>query len=419
MKLILRKAYIIDPNSSWHKKRADILIDKGIIQRISKTNIKESAKHEFKNVCVSGGWLDIGTHGGQPGFEHRETAASLAKTAAAGGFTGLAIMPNLLPIVDNSTSVTNIKNQSTKSVDFYPIGALSQQLEGASITEFYDMSLAGAVGFSNGIEKPISKAILLRALDYVKGFNGLIIYHPSDELTNSSQMHEGAINVQLGLKGTPAIFEKINVDQSTSLLDYSNSKMLVHLISTKLGVEAIKSAKRNKNQLFSSVSYKNLVATDEELLSFESHWKVQPPLRSANDKKALVKGIKDGVIDIIVSNHVPLEQELKAKEFSETSKGSIGLQTLFPALNQSLGDSLKIEDWIPCLSLNPYKVLGLEAPTIMEGNKANMTIFDNKEPWSYNSNNNTSKSENSPFIGQTFKGKVKAIINNQNTIINH
>ncbi len=419
MKLILRKAYIIDPTSKWHKKRADILIDKGIITTISKTAIKTKAKHEFSNVYVSGGWLDIGTHAGQPGFEHRETAESLAATAQAGGFTGLAIMPDLSPVIDNSTSVNFIQSQSSKSVHFYPLAALSKGLNGEEITEFYDMSLSGAVGFTNGIQHAISKAMLLRALDYAKGFEGLIIHHPADhDMIHKSQMHEGDINVQLGLKGSPDIFEKIVVDETTSLAHYSQSKLLLHLISSKLGLDAFKSAKKKQSNLFASVSYKHLVASDEDLLNFNAQWKIQPPLRAQSDRKALIKAVKDGTLDIISSNHVPLEKEMKAKEFSETSKGAIGLQTLFPKLNIALKDSLSLEEWIPCLSNNPYRVLGLEAPKIEEKSAANLTIFDPAETWTFNQESNLSKSDNSPYFGEKMTGKVIATIYNQTISIN-
>lgn len=408
MKLILRNASILQANSKWHKKKVNLLINKGKIEKISRSPINARTKLSFDGLTITGGWLDIGTHSGEPGFEHRETYESLSNAARAGGFTSLAIMPNLIPYTGNSSNVKNLIQQFEKyALACYPIAALSQNFEGTDINEFYDMHTAGAIGFTDGINQDVSLPILLRALEYINAFNGTLIHHPSDHsLASHAQMHEGKINVQLGLKGSPSIFEKLRIDQDINLLEYSKSRLLIHLISSSEGIRSVIQAKRKHKNLFASVSYQNLLSTDEDLLDFNSQLKLQPPLRSERDRLQLIKAIKDGHIDAICSNHFPLEMDQKQKEFTQCAKGSIGLQTIFSALNTSLPREIKPEDWLPLLSQKPYEALNIPVPKIEEGAEANLTMVNLKEKWNFDEKVNLSKSSNSPYIGSSFKGKV-------------
>ncbi len=420
MKCILRRATVIDPASQYHMKKVDILIDKGFIQKISRTAIKETTKHEFSGVCVSPGWLDIGTHSGEPGFEYRETMATLHAAAAAGGFTGLAIMPDTLPILDQSTSIKNIKMAGEgQAIDLYPIGAISKGLVGQEINEYYDMAEAGAVAFSDGIHHEVPSGMMMRALDYSKGLATTIIHHPAiKESIEKHQMHEGAVNITLGLTGDPSVFEKIQIERDINLAKYSDASLLIHLVSSEEGLKAVKEGKKKHSPLYASVSFRNVIADEHALENFDPLYKVQPPLRSSKDKSALVKGIKDGTIDILCSNHVPLEADAKALEFTHAEKGAIGLQSCFSALHTALADTLDLATWIPCLSNHPYKALGLTPPVIAENTVANLTIFDPKASFDFTSKHNLSKSSNDPYIGRSFTGKVLAIFNNDQLIKN-
>ncbi len=412
MKVLLKKVTLMHPPHRLHLQTINILIDKGVIQKISKSAISCDAKKVIEGGYVSAGWLDIGTHCGIPGFEQRESKASIIAGANAGGFTHIAPMPNLNPVSDNQTNIQFLKNQSqNESIEILPIGSVTKQNKGQDLAELYDMHKSGAIAFSSGIKGITDAGVLLRGLEYVKAFDGLIINCPLDcALSGNAQMHEGKINIQLGLQGSPSNYETIGLSRDLSIQQYANSKLLVHLITTSESYQLIKKSKKKDDRIFASVGYQYLVETDDSLLNFDSNYKVIPPLRSNEDKKALIKGIKDKTIDIICSNHLPLEQELKHREFAETSPGSIGLQTVFPLLNEQLTTHLNLEDWIPCLSINPYKVLGLNVPVIAKNEQANLTIFDPLSEYSFTSSENKSLSKNSPYLNRTFKGKVKAII---------
>lgn len=414
MSILIKNATIVQENGPHHLEKKDILIEKGIIQKIS-NSIKSNAKKVISadNLYASIGFFDVGAHSGEPGLEHRETLNSLRKAAAAGGYTNIAIFPNTYPVMDNSTSLHMFKHQLGNSpVKIHPIGALSKETAGIDIAELIDMHHTGAVGFSDGLKSVSNNGLLMRALQYVKSFEGLIIHHPHDnEIAGKGQMHEGIISTSLGLTGIPTMAELSHIERDISLLNYCDSKLLVHLIASKAGLAAIKLAKKSNENLFCSTSYLNLITSDEALLNFESNYKVKPPLRESDDRKALVKGIKEGHIDLICSNHVPLEDDLKKDAFQYTTSGAIGLQTTFSALWDAEGTQIGLENIIRCLTINPRTILKQEIPQIKKDAEADLTLFAMGQPWEYNEKNNRSLSSNSPFIGTEFKTKILASIN--------
>jgi len=414
MRYLIKNCKIIQKGNSWNGKRVDILVVKGIINKIGKDITDDKAKViKSKNLIVSEGWLDLGTQLGEPGFEHRETFASLAESALAGGFTDIAPMPKSIPTIQTKAQLKNlIHSGADHGINILPIAALSQDLDGQNITEMVDLHNAGAVAFSDGHKSLANGGVLLRALQYVKRFNGLIIHHPNDAtLNNDDLIHEGEISIQLGIKGSPSLAEELTVYRDLQLAEYSESKLNIHLISSKEALSLVKSSKKNNSNLTVGVSYLNLVKSDEDLQTFDSNLKVKPTLRSTKDRKALIKAIGDDTLDYICSNHVPLEIEKKQLEYSYASHGAIGLETCFAALSTHLSSNLDLENIVDKLSDGPRKVLGTPSQKIEEGAIAKITCFDPTIEWQYQKNDIKSLSKNSPFVGSSFIGKVVATFN--------
>ena len=418
MSILIKNARIISPGSNLHGLKKDVLVANGRIEKISNKIADKNAKViSTKNLHLSPGWLDIGTHGTEPGYEYRETFSSLSRTAASGGYTALAVFPNSNPPVDNKSSVQFILNNTGNDIiDFCPIGAVSKACSGEEITEMIDMAAHGAVAFSDGLHSIECNGVLLRALQYAKSTGKIIIHHPDDKsLSNNNNIHEGELSTSLGLKGSPGLAEILTMERDILMADYAESAILLHNLSTEESVKKLSSLK--SAFVSSSVSYLNLCKTDESLANFNANFKTIPPLRSESDRKALIDGINRGTIDIISSNHVPLEEEAKKLEFVYAKSGAIGLQTCFAALMEFAG-TIKLDKLIECLSVNPRKVLGLEEIRIKTGEKANLTLFDTNSPWVYNEENNNSKSKNSPFLNQQFSSKIVGIINGKKSRFN-
>lgn len=409
---LIKNATIIDPNSPHNGDAVDILIKEGRITEISKNITPSNAKLiEAENLEVSPGWLDIGAQVGEPGFEHREDLETVTAAAAAGGYTALACFPNTNPAIHSKSEVSFLKNHS-KLVDFHPIGALSRDCAGENLAEVYDMAASGAVAFSDGAKSITSAGLMKRGLEYLKGINGLVINHPNDlTLSKGGQLHEGEISTRLGMKGIPALAETLMLKRDLDLLAYTNSRLHVHNISTAESVKLIKNAKAKGLQVTASVSIMHLIYNHTALENFDPNYKLSPPLREKADVKALYKGIKDGVIEVVNSNHTPLEIEAKKLEFSYADVGIIGLETTFPLLNTHFAKLLGIDAIVQLLAIQPRRVLNMPIPSITKGATANLTLFQSSQAWTFAKKDIYSKSKNTPFIGGQFTGKVIGIIN--------
>lgn len=421
MKYLIKDCKIIDKQSKLNGKRVDILIEKGKISDIRKGIKDEKAKLiKGKNLCASVGWMDIGTHLGEPGYEHRETFESLANAALSGGYTDLATMPQSLPAIQSKAQIKNlILAGQSNGIDIHPLGALSNNLKGENITEFVDMHHGGAVGFTDGLTTVEKGGLLLRALQYVKSFDGIILHHPNDNsLSNDDLIHEGEVSTSMGMKGSPSLAEELTVYRDVQLNAYAESRLCIHLISTSEAVSIIKSQKKKDNNITAGVSYLNLIKTDEDLVTFDSNLKVKPLLRSEKDKRSLQKGLSDDTIDYISSNHTPLEIEKKHLEYPYASHGAIGLETTFAALNSYASTNIELDTIIEKLTSGPRSVLNLDSPYIAVGQQAKLTIFDPSTEWTYEQAEVKSTSKNSPFLGNTFTGKVIATINRDKVYIN-
>lgn len=414
MSLLLKQVKVIDPQSKFHKKKVDILLEAGIVQKIAKS-IKPSAKTEVveeKNAHISPGWMDIGTHIGEPGYEQRETLSTVTSAAIAGGYTALAPFPNTDPIIQHKSDIQSLlSNTEELPIDFYPIAALSKDCEGKEMTEFLASVDAGAIAISDGKHYLKNDGLMERAMEYAKGAGTIIINQANNYSAHPDAMiHEGNVSIAHGLTGFPTSTEEIGIMRDLSLLAYTGSTMLIHNVSSKQGVNYIKSSKR-QTKVSASVSYLNLIANESALSDFNAAYKVLPPLRTLQDQGALIKAIKAGTIDIITSNHNPIEPESKHLEFEQSEYGAIGLETCFAGLSTHLSKEIDIERLVACLSINPRRILEVPIPTIDVSAAADYTIFDPKRIWTFDKQSIHSKSANSPFIGTEFTGKVLGVIN--------
>ncbi|MDO3645216.1 dihydroorotase family protein [Mucilaginibacter sp. L3T2-6] len=411
MNLLIKSVTITDPNSPYNGQVADVLIEKGIITKIAPGLEADAELVEGEGKHLSPGFFDLNCNIGELGLETKEDLKTGTAAAAAGGFTGVALMPNTIPPVHSKAEIEYLMNRAKRSlVDVYPLGAISHKREGKDLAEMYDMFLSGAKAFTDG-NRPVQDAGLMeRALLYAQGFDALILSYPEDTaIAGKAKVNEGEISTILGMKGIPPLAEELMIARDLYLAEYTGSRIHFTTISTTRSVELIREAKRKGIEVTCDVAAHHLVLTDEALLGFDSLYKVKPPLRTRDDVNALLKGLKDGTIDAIVSQHTPHEVEFKAVEFEVAEFGIIGLQTAFSlALKAGLSLGLIIEK----MAVAPREILNVEIPSIAEGNDANLVLFDPEQEWEYNKANNRSKSYNSPYIGQNLKGKVLLTTNN-------
>lgn len=409
MNVLIKKAKVICPTSKYHQKTGDILVKKGEIEAIRK-NIKAEGRIktiEGDNLHCSLGWVDIGCYSGEPGKEHRETLDSLARSAAAGGYTHIAPMPNTEPALDHKAGVHFLRSHpANQIVRILPLGAVSKGIKGEEITEMLDLAEAGVYGFSDGLKSIQKSGLLLRALQYLKRIDGVLFHHSEDvHLSTDGQIHEGRVSTQLGMKGIPSMSEEISIQRDLELNKYAEGSLVFHAISTGKACKLIRKAQKNGDQVASTVSFVNLVEQVDKLLDFNSNYKVKPPLREEEDRKALIKGVKNGTIKAIVSNHKALEEEKKKLEFSYASFGMTSLEVVFAVLcDQLLDKELSLEEIIYCLAEGPRHLLKMDLPTIEVGSRADLCIFDPSSEWEYQTSKSLSR--NSPYLGRKFKGQV-------------
>ena len=420
MQLLIKKATIIHPDSPHHGQQVDLLIKDGIIAKIGKRVASDGIQTlDAKGIHVSAGWLDVGVQVCDPGYEHREDLETVAAAAMAGGFTGIATQPNTSPTVHSKSQVLYLKNNTLgRLVDFHPMAAVSLDCEGKDITEMIDMYHSGAVAFTDGKNSIQDNGMMMRALQYVKTFDGLVINHPHDKSVSSGgQIHESIVSTSLGMKGIPNLAEDLMVVRDLYLVEYTDSRLHIANISTAYAVDLVRKAKKKGLKVTASVAALNLAYTDEVLYNFDSNFKVLPPLREKNDQRELQKGVADGTIDFVSSNHVPWHEESKVLEFSYADYGAIGLETAFGLTRNTLDKKLTINQLIEKLTIAPRKILNIDLPEIKEGAMANLTIFQPDEEWTFTKKDIFSKSKNTPLIGKTLKGRVLGVVNQKQVFI--
>jgi len=412
MKLLIKDALILHKGSSFHRKKSDILISNGKIRKIQKDLDEEGVVIRGKHLMVSIGWFDMRANFSDPGQEHKEDIISGCNTAAAGGFTGVALLPNTKPAIQSKNDIGYILAKAASCLtDVYPYGSVTKDNKGEEITDMIDQQAAGAIAFTDG-ENPIwNTDIMLKALLYVEKFHGLIINIPQEKYLNFlGHMHEGHTSTILGTKGLPRIAEEIMIERDLRILEYAGGKVHFSNISSEESVKLIRRAKRNGLNVTCDIAAHQIAFNDTDLIDFDTNLKVNPPFREKNDINALLKGLEDGTIDIIVSSHSPQDTESKVLEFDHADFGITGLQTVFPILVDKLGAN-GWEVYLDKLTTNPRNRLALPIPGIEIGAEANITVFDPSMEWTFDASSNLSKSLNSPFLGKKLKGKIISVIN--------
>lgn len=417
MKIIIREAKIIDPKSPFHNKTSDILIVDGCIKKIGTalSNSENADEVKFPNLHVSQGWFDSSVSLGEPGFEDRETISNGLEVAAKSGFTAIALQPNANPIIDNQSQVNFVKSKANSfATQLYPIGALTKESEGKDMAELFDMKKAGAVAFGD-YNKSLDNANLLKiALQYVQDFDGLVIaFAQDDKIKGNGVANEGIVSTRLGLKGIPNLAEELQIARNLFLLEYTGGKLHIPTISTAKSVALIKDAKAKGLNVSCSVSVHHLTLNDSILEEFDTRYKVSPPIRTETDRLALIEGVLDGTINMITSDHNPMDIEHKKMEFDNAKNGTIGLESAFGALN----NVLPLEAIIDKLTAGKA-IFGIENQTIEEGAKASITLFNPDEKSVFTEQYILSKSKNSAFLGMEMKGKAYGIVNQNQLILN-
>jgi len=412
MNLLVKHVTIADPQSKFNKEQCDVWVVDGKIQSIGNLSAeKDENVFDAEGAFLTPGFFDLNCVAGDPGFETKEDIQTLTATAKAGGFTGLALLPQTSPVIQSKSQVEYIINKAKNNlVDVYPIGALSQNREAKELAELFDMKQAGAVAFSDGDRSIQDDGFMSRALQYAKGFDALVMVYPENKsIAGKSQINESKNSVLLGMKGLPALAEEMHIARDIFLAQYNETKIHISNISTAGSVALIRKAKKEGVQISCDVTAHHLVFTEELLIDFDSNYKVKPPLRSKSDVKALIAGLKDGTIDAITSQHRPEEIEFKNVEFEIAHYGIIALQTVLPLLLRAGLDASLIAEK---LAINPRKLLNLKVPVIVEGQAANFTVFAPDRKWVFDASSNQSKSANSPLLGKELTGKVTLVYNN-------
>ena len=417
MKIIIREATIIDSESTFHNKKVDILIVDGFIKKIGTLilNSENATEVKLDNLHVSQGWFDSSVSLGEPGFEDRETIANGLLVAAKSGFTAIALQPNSYPVIDNQSQINFVRNKAKDhATELFPIGALTKGSEGKDLAEMYDMKNAGAVAFGDYNKNLDNPNLLKIALQYVQDFDGLVIAFSQDyNIKGNGVANEGIVSTSLGLKGIPNLAEELQIARNLFLLEYTGGKLHIPTISTAKSVQLIKEAKKKGLKITCSVAVHHLVLTDTKLENFDTRYKVSPPLRTASDRKALLTGILDNTIDMITSDHNPIDIEHKKMEFDNAKNGTIGLESAFGELMTVLPLEIIIE------KLTAGKVsFGLQTTAIDEGQKASFTLFNPEGEGLFTKENILSKSKNSAFLETKTKGKVYGIVNQNQLILN-
>ncbi|WP_443943788.1 dihydroorotase [Pedobacter sp. AW1-32] len=413
MNLLIQQVTIADPQSKFNQQKCDVRVSEGKIVAIGQLAAeKDETVFDAKGAYLSPGFFDLNCAAGDPGFETKEDLQTLTATAKAAGFTGLAVLPQTNPVVQSKSQVEYIINKTKHNlVDVLPLGAISQNREGKEIAELFDMQHAGAVAFSDGDKALQDDGFMSRALQYAKGFDALLMVYPENKsIAGKAQINESKNSVLLGMKGLPALAEEMHIARDIFLATYNDTKIHISNISTAGSVALIRRAKKDGLRISCDVTAHHLVFTEDLLVDFDSNYKVKPPLRSKADVKALIAGLKDGTIDAITSQHRPEEIEFKNVEFEIAHYGIIALQTVLPL---ALKTGLDIDVLVEKLSINPRKLLNLNIPVVEESADANFTIFNPTEKWTYNTENNFSKSANSPLLGTELTGKVIFVYNNK------
>ncbi|WP_199535493.1 dihydroorotase [Rhodohalobacter sp. SW132] len=404
----------------------DIRIQNGTITEIGE-NLDQNGDEELFDAAgayISGGWMDMHVHFREPGFEHKETIETGCRAAAFGGFTEVACMPNTKPATHTRDVVEYIRKKAEgEAVSVHPIGCVTKDRAGKSIAEMADMKKGGAVAFSDDGDPVFNSHVMRVALEYSSMLGMPIINHEEDlDLSRPGHMNEGEVSTRLGLDGTPGIAEETMIARDILLAGFTGGHIHVAHISTRKAVDLVRQAKKEGINVTTEVCAHHFDLTDIEIekRGFDTNVKMHPPLRTQDDVDAMIEGLADGTIDVICTDHAPHAIEEKEAEFIYAPNGIIGLETAWSITVKRLVEPgvLTINQVLDKLVIKPREILNLEIPEIAEGKKANLTIFNTDEKWTFSPSEVRSKSRNSPYLNQQMTGRAVAIFNNNRLVEN-
>lgn len=423
MNILFTDITVISPNDNINSK-FNLWIKDGIIKELSTEQIKPDNDTEIidsRDLTAIPGLFDMHVHFRDPGFEQKEDIISGVNASANGGFTGVLIMPNTKPCIDDKTVIEYIKSKSRNLItDVFIAASLTQSMEGKSISNMIELAEHGAILFTDDGKCVLNSEVMRRAFDYSTPKDFLIAQHCEDTaMTENFDMNESDLSVQLGLKGYASVAEEIVIARDIMLAHYcGNRRYHAQHLSTAGSVDLIRYAKKTNPNVSCEVTPHHFSLTEDALKEYNTNYKMNPPLRKQSDVRAIIEGLQDGTIDTIASDHAPHTQLEKDVEFDKAPYGIIGLETSFGLSYTNLVERgfLTINELVYKMSINPRKILGLPEISIKKDNKANLTIVDTNVEWIVDKDNFKSKSINTPFDAMKLKGKVFCTINNNQIV---
>jgi dihydroorotase len=409
----IRGGKIVDSARGVMQKR-DVVVERGRISRILKAGAFKEKGPKLKTIDASGkilipGLIDMHVHLREPGHEYKETIATGGKAAVAGGFVGLACMPNTDPVNDSSSVTEFIMRQARKSnlVRVYPIAAITKGQKGESLTEFGDLRQAGVEGVSDDGLAVSNSEVMRRAIEYARYYDLVVISHCEDtNLSADGVMHEGVVSTQIGLRGIPAASEEVMVQREISLARLTGCPVHIAHVSTAGSVQLIRRAKEENVTVTAETAPHYFSLDHRAVIGYDTNAKMNPPLRTPEDVQAIKRGLAEDVLDVIATDHAPHSPLEKDLEFDRAAFGIIGLETALPLTLALVQEGvLTLPEAIKKMSYNPATILGVNGGSLREGGPADLAIFDPKQEYTLQAGDIQSKSKNSPFIGQPLKGR--------------
>jgi dihydroorotase len=424
MKIILKDVNLFHPEQKLNEKNTSVLLEDGVISKIGNLKPKDIEKAEvfdFSGKYIVPGFFDMHVHLREPGREDEETVVTGCNAAANGGFTGVACMPNTQPALDSAETIKLVKEQAKDHlVDVYPVAAATVGREGEVLSPMAELFEAGAVGFSDDGIAIKSASILRRVLEYSNMYDMPVIEHCEDESLAGGAMNEGFNSTLLGLPAIPSVAEDIIVGRDIQMAEYAGGKIHIAHISTKNAVQLVREAKAKGISVTAEVTPHHFSLIDDTVKTYDTNYKMNPPLRTSKDVDAIKEGLKDGTLDCIASDHAPHSIEEKEEEFQYAPNGILGLETAIGLTFSELFHKkiLELKDIVEKLSINPRRILNIPVPKFDAGQEANFTILDTDVVWTVDINKFKSKSKNSPFDKRLLTGKSVAVINNRKMFYN-
>ncbi len=411
----LINARIIDPKNQIDEIGGLIIDEKGLIKAVGKkvTNgnlPKNAEKIDLKKQVLMPGIVDMRVFVGEPGYEYKENFRTLSGAALSGGVTSVVSMPNTSPVIDNVSMVDFLKRRGRDKakINIFPAACLTKNTDGKQMTEFGLLKRKGIIAFTDGTKTVQSPQVMSRIMNFAGQSEALIMQHAEDNiLSEDGLINEGEISTRLGLKGIPFLAEKIIVERDLSFLEEYFCRYHISQISSEKTISVIKKAKEEGKIFSTGVSINNLSLNENDIGDFKTFLKLSPPLRTEKDREALVNGLNEGLIDVIVSDHKPEDEESKRLTFSQATTGASGVETLFSlALELFHNKSIKLSKLIASITSNPSKILGINKGSLQKGCEADLCIVDINKPWVVEKNNLKSKSKNTPIEGRKLQGQV-------------